>query len=217
NESISDVFGTLVKQYALKQDVTAGDWLIGNGLLAPSVNGKALRSMKDPGTAYDDPQLGRDPQPAHYKNYVRTSEDNGGVHLNSGIPNRAFYLVAAALGGHAWEQAGAIWYQSLHRLKPTSDFQNAADTTFAVAGELYGTGSTPQQAVREAWAGVGIKISAVARAGKGRVPSRQVAETDGVLAEKQLERIAAKLADKIVDALSDKIVDALSEKLEAVK
>src|SRR5262249_42131489 len=87
NESISDVFGTLVKQYALKQDVTAGDWLIGNGLLAPSVNGKALRSMKDPGTAYDDPQLGRDPQPAHYKNYVRTSEDNGGVHLNSGIPN----------------------------------------------------------------------------------------------------------------------------------
>ena len=65
NESISDVFGSLVKQYALGQSAAEADWLIGAGLLAKGVHGVALRSMKAPGTAYDDPQLGgKDPQPA---------------------------------------------------------------------------------------------------------------------------------------------------------
>ena len=48
--------------------------------------------MKEPGTAYDDPTIGKDPQPSNMKDYVKTSADNGGVHLNSGIPNKAFYL-----------------------------------------------------------------------------------------------------------------------------
>ncbi len=94
NESMSDVFGSLVKQYALKQDAAAADWLIGAGLLAKGVKGVALRSMKAPGTAYDDRVLGKDPQPAHMKDFVRTTDDNGGVHINSGIPNHAFYLAA---------------------------------------------------------------------------------------------------------------------------
>ena len=215
NESISDVFGSLVKQYALGQDVNVADWLIGSGILARGVHGVALRSMKDPGTAYDDEQLGRDPQPANYKNYVRSSDDNGGVHINSGIPNRAFYLTAMAIRGHPREQAGAIWYHSLHRLQPQSDFQHAATTTFQVAGELYGTGSAQQQAVREGWTGVGIKISGLPRVGKGRMTPRQVVDVDAVLVEKQVEKITAKLTDKIVDALGEKIIDALSEKLEA--
>lgn len=65
NESLSDVFGSLVKQYAASPQDTAAsaDWLIGEGLFGPTVKGKALRSMKDPGTAYDDPRLGKDPQP----------------------------------------------------------------------------------------------------------------------------------------------------------
>ena len=63
--------------------------------------------MKAPGTAYDDPRLGgKDPQPAHMGDYVDTTDDNGGVHINSGIPNHAFYLAATALGGHSWEKAG---------------------------------------------------------------------------------------------------------------
>src|SRR2546429_5775024 len=103
----------------------------------PSVRGVALRSMKDPGNAYDDPQLGRDPQPANMSNYVDTTDDHGGVHINSGIPNHAFYSTAMKLGGYAWEKAGRIWYVTLTtRLQADSDFQAAADLTFAVAGEL---------------------------------------------------------------------------------
>jgi Zn-dependent metalloprotease len=160
NESISDVFGSLVKQMAAGQTADKADWLIGAGLLMPSVSGVALRSMKDPGTAYNDPQLGQDPQPANMANYLDTTDDNGGVHINSGIPNHAFYLTATKIGGFAWEKAGRIWYVTLAtRLQADSDFQAAADLTFAVAGELYGSGSAEQQAVQGGWDGVGITIN----------------------------------------------------------
>lgn len=99
NESMSDVFGSLIKQYTLGQTAADADWLIGAGLLAPRVTGKALRSMKEPGTAYDDDVLGKDPQPATMDGYVKTGRDNGGVHINSGIPNHAFYLVAQSSAG----------------------------------------------------------------------------------------------------------------------
>ena len=115
--------------------------------------------MKAPGTAYDDPVLGKDPQPAHMKDYVTTVEDNGGVHINSGIPNHAFYVTAVEIGGYAWEKAGRIWYKTLtEKLTSQSNFQNAADLTYAVAGELYGTDSLEQKAVKTGWAEVGITI-----------------------------------------------------------
>ena len=160
NESFSDVFGSLVRQ--MKENTTAeqADWLIGKGLFLPSVQGVALRSMKAPGTAYDDPQIGKDPQPADMAHYVNTRADQGGVHTNSGIPNHAFYLVAMELGGNAWERAGKIWYVTLtQRLQPSTDFQAAADATFAVAGELFGQGSDEQKAVQGGWSGVGITVN----------------------------------------------------------
>jgi Zn-dependent metalloprotease len=162
NESFSDVFGALVKQYSLKQTADKADWLIGAGLFTRKVKGIALRSMKKPGTAYDDPIIGKDPQPAHMKNYVKTISDNGGVHVNSGIPNRAFYLTAMELGGYAWKRAGKIWYVALtERLRERSDFRMAAMSTSEVAGRLYGKNSREQQAVNKAWYQVGIRIKAI--------------------------------------------------------
>ena len=157
NESMSDVFGSMVKQWALSQTVDQADWLIGQGLLAPGVQGVALRSMKDPGSAYNDPQLGKDPQPKYMRDYLKTNQDNGGVHINSGIPNYAFYLAAAAIGGNSWDKTGRIWYETLtKRLTPTSDFQAAADGTASAAADLYGAGSSEQSAVITAWTKVGI-------------------------------------------------------------
>jgi Zn-dependent metalloprotease len=157
NESFSDVFGSLVKQYFSKQKADKADWLIGSGLFTRKVKGVALRSLKDPGTAYNDPTIGKDPQPGHMKNYVDTTSDNGGVHINSGIPNRAFYLAAIELGGYAWEKAGRVWYIALtERLRERSDFQKAADLTTEVAGTLYGKNSMEQKAVINAWKGVGL-------------------------------------------------------------
>ena len=159
NESFSDVFGTLIKQHALKQTVDKADWLIGAGLFTRKVNGIALRSMKEPGSAYNDPTIGKDPQPGHMKDFVNTTSDNGGVHINSGIPNRAFYLTATELGGNAWEKAGYIWYVTLtEKLRESSNFQKAANMTFDVASSVYGKGSQEQKAVQKAWNLVGIKI-----------------------------------------------------------
>lgn len=160
NESFSDVFGTMVKQRALNQQANEADWLIGEGLFTSNVNGEALRSMKAPGTAYNDPVIGKDPQPAHMRDYAKVSYDNGGVHINSGIPNHAFYLVATEIGGYAWEKAGMIWYIVLRdRLSSRAQFQDAANMTYQVAAELYGNGSTEQQAVKNGWNGVGISVS----------------------------------------------------------
>ena len=157
NESFSDVFGSLLKQYKRKQKAKEADWLIGEGLFTSKIKGKALRSLKAPGTAYDDPVLGKDPQPGRMKDYVKTAQDNGGVHLNSGIPNRAFYEAAVRLGGYAWRKAGRIWYITLKdRLRPNSDFRDTVRLTIAVAGELFGKGSGEERAVKSAWRSVGI-------------------------------------------------------------
>jgi Zn-dependent metalloprotease len=164
NESFSDVFGSLVKQRSLGQTAVQADWLIGAGLLTKKVKGIALRSMKAPGTAYNDPILGKDPQPSNFSKYVHTTSDNGGVHINSGIPNHAFYLLATRLGGNAWERAGKIWYLTLtKKLRATATFQICADDTFAAAGELFGPSSVEQKAVAEAWKGVGITVGAASK------------------------------------------------------
>jgi Zn-dependent metalloprotease len=134
--------------------------LIGAELLLPQVKGVALRSMKDPGTAYDDPVLGKDPQPSTMEGYVVTSEDDGGVHINSGIPNRAFYLAAVGIGGFAWEKAGRIWYDALtNRLQRGSDFADCAKKTIVAASDLFGKNGSEEKAVREAWRAVGVSSS----------------------------------------------------------
>jgi Zn-dependent metalloprotease len=161
NEHFSDVMGSLVKQWKLKQTAAKADWLIGKGLFAPGVKGVALRSMKAPGTAYNDPKtLGRDPQPAHMKDYVDTDQDNGGVHINSGIPNKAFYNAAVTLGGNAWEKAGKIWFTAFTlKLGPAAQFADAANATYEAAGELFGMGNAEQIAVGAAWKNVGVNVS----------------------------------------------------------
>ncbi len=171
NESMSDVFGVLVKQWSLsgsdprQANPRTASWLIGEGLLAGGIRGKALRSMAAPGTAYDDPRLGKDPQPAHMKDYQRLpdDDDNGGVHINSGIPNHAFYLAAVEIGRPAWERAGQIWYDALTRyLRHDSDFQSAANATWTAAMVRFGHGSLEQKAVEKAWSAVGVPVAAPA-------------------------------------------------------
>jgi Zn-dependent metalloprotease len=157
NEHVSDVFGILVKQRALGLSADQSDWLIGAELLGPTVTGVALRSMREPGTAYDDPRLGKDPQPGHMRDFVVTDDDNGGVHINSGIPNRAFHLVATTLGGNAWERPGAIWYAAITGdIKADCDFAAFAALTEAAAVEVHGEDSPEAEAVRSAWREVGV-------------------------------------------------------------
>jgi Zn-dependent metalloprotease len=158
NESLSDVFGVLVEQREFGQDAAAASWLVGAGIFTPEVQGVALRSLKAPGSAYDDDVLGKDPQPAVMADYVETTSDNGGVHINSGIPNHAFYLAATALGGQAWKGAGSIWYDAVlsGSIPPDCDFPTFAQATHAAAVKRFGSGSREASAVAEAWSQVGV-------------------------------------------------------------
>jgi Zn-dependent metalloprotease len=154
NESLADVFGIMVKQWSGEPPQTAdqANWLIGEGIWGAGVNGRALRDMKNPGTAYNDARVGADPQPAHWSDFKKLplSNDRGGVHINSGIPNRAFFLAATMIGGYAWEGAGPIWYRALTsgKLRENATFKEFADLTIENAGEHV-------DKIREAWTLVG--------------------------------------------------------------
>ena len=160
NESVSDVFGVLVKQRLLGQTAGEADWLIGSELLGPDVQGVGIRSMAAPGTAYDDPRLGSDPQPAHMRDYVDTDEDNGGVHINSGIPNKAFHVLATTLGGNAWEVAGQVWFDTITGdIRADCDFATFARLSVAAATARHGDGSEVVAAVEAGWDAVGVPLA----------------------------------------------------------
>ncbi|MGD9961445.1 M4 family metallopeptidase [Nocardioides sp.] len=157
NEHFSDVFGTSITQWANHESPEQADWLIGDEIMGPDLYGEALRSMRHPGTAYDNPILGKDPQPDHYANRYTGTGDNGGVHINSGIPNRAFYLAATELGDTL--VAARIWYHALHFLVPNSTFAQAAVQVAESARILVKAGVVPKgaaQIVRGAWHAVGV-------------------------------------------------------------
>lgn len=220
NESMSDVFGSLVKQWSLGQAADAADWLIGAEILTPGIEADALRSMKAPGMAYDNDLLGKDPQPDHMDRFVvlpDTEEgDNGGVHINSGIPNKAFHLTAVAIGGNAWEAPGHIWYESLLASNQFTQFQEFADTTYMKAGQLYGTDSVQQQAVAEAWREVGIRITGVLAGARGRGLSRGRGGTFGRSTEPAKDGDTLAGLTKQIEALSAQ-VKTLAKEVQALK
>ena len=156
NEHFSDVFGTAITQYAHGQTAHNADWLIGDEIMGPELYGEALRSMKAPGTAYDNNLLGKDPQPGHMRDYYDGPEDNGGVHINSGIFNRAFYLVCMEIGT---DKATLAWYTALQKLWRTADFKDAIQvivqsTRMLTKDGKLNPGST--QIVRAAFKEVGL-------------------------------------------------------------
>jgi Zn-dependent metalloprotease len=157
NEHFADVFGTLVKQWKKRQTAKQADWLIGPDIMGPGTSATALRTFEE-GKAYEnDPVLGTDPQPKNLRDKYTGTDDEGGVHINSGIPNHAFYLAAIAIGGKAWEKAGRVWYRTLLALTATSGFADMVDRTSQEAAALFGANSLEQKAVAQAWKDVGFK------------------------------------------------------------
>ncbi|MFH2056442.1 MAG: M4 family metallopeptidase [bacterium] len=147
NESFADVGGALVDD---------DDWLIGEDIIVPQYfPSGAMRDMADPHNGAEPGDF--DWQPAHMDEYVDMplSEDNGGVHVNSGIPNKAAYLVATAIGR---EKMGAIYYRILdaHLLGRYAQFIDMRLAAIQAATELYGAESAEVQAVKDAFDAVGL-------------------------------------------------------------
>jgi Zn-dependent metalloprotease len=164
HEHFSDVFGEMAEQYARHQTANEADWLHGAGVFKPGVNARAIRDMLNPGTAFDDPRIGKDPQPAHMKDYVKSTKDNGGVHINSGIPNRAFALFAKSVGGYSWEDPGQIWYAARKAAGSNPTFAQFAYQTIEQAKALGHADEVEK--LQKAWDAVGVVPSAKVQPGQ---------------------------------------------------
>jgi len=175
NESWSDFFGAMVDR---------SDWLIGEDCVvrAPGF----LRSMANPAQGLSAQPI----KMSQYQNLPNTEAgDWGGVHINSGIPNRAAYLVAegltveglgASIGRLKTEQ---IWYRALNiYLQASSKFTDARRATIQSAEDLYGVASVEASAVTAAWDVVEVNDVAAGSPGDSRpTPTNPVVGTDGVL------------------------------------
>ncbi len=151
NEHFSDVFGTIIKQQYLKQDISEADWLIGDTVVTEEFPGVAIRSMKAPGTANEF-----DSQPDHMDNYFSGNADNQGVHINSGIPNRAFYLSCLEIGR---DECALIWFETLKVLWRTADFNDMLDVILRVTEGLQIEGkvcNTALEAIEKSFSAVGL-------------------------------------------------------------
>ncbi len=156
NEHFSDVFGTIIKQKYLKQNIEEADWLIGDTVVTENFPGVAIRSMKAPGTANDF-----DNQPDHMDNYYSGSSDNHGVHINSGIPNKAFYLSAIEIG---IDDCALIWFETLKVLWRTADFNDMLEKVLEMTEQLISENkvcNTAFETVTRSFSSVGlIKVTA---------------------------------------------------------
>jgi Zn-dependent metalloprotease len=157
-ESFANIMSCLVEQWQKRQTPDEASWLVGADVFAPGFKGRALIDVAHPGTAYDDPNLGKDQQPGHMKDYIHAAADNGGVHTNSGIPNKAFFELSNKIKGYGWEKPGRIWFESYRTLKSNSTFQDLANATLDVAKKTYGEHSLESEAVTQSWATVGITV-----------------------------------------------------------
>jgi len=157
NESFADVMGLQVEQKVKGRSVEEADWWLGGEIILPEAGVKGIRTFTADKAYEDNPLFGTDPQPKHMDDKYTGRQDNGGVHINSGIPNHAFYLVATELGGNSWERAGSIWYKTLRNLNRYSNFAEAAAMTIQVATADFGANGEELQAVASAWEAVGVE------------------------------------------------------------
>jgi Zn-dependent metalloprotease len=164
NESWADVFGALTKRHV--QGETASTWRVLDDAYTPAVAGDALRYLDTPHHASEKGYTADD-DPDHYSERYLGNADNGGVHINSGIANKAFHLVAkggrhhlgGSMAGVGADVAGRIWFTALRSyMLSSTDFAGARAATVNAAAALYGPGSVPHAAVSTAWCMVGVGV-----------------------------------------------------------
>jgi Zn-dependent metalloprotease len=152
NESTSDAFGSMFRQWRKDQTVAQADWLVGADILGPAATASGYTCLRD--LAQPNAKHCLSPQPSHYRDFV----PGGDPHDNSGIPNHAFYLAATNIGGRSWEKAGKVWYAALtsNKASPTIQMKEFANLTRASAKSLFATDTAVYRGVDDAWASVGL-------------------------------------------------------------
>lgn len=165
NESMSDVFGAMVELYADGGVISGDTWKIGEDAYTPATSGDALRYMDDPHLAGNGGYTAND-DPDHYSERYTGTADSGGVHINSGIGNKAFYLAVAGgthhlsgvtVTGMSANDAARIWYRALTvYMTSGTNFAGARTATVNAANDLFGSASVQSNTTATAWCAVGV-------------------------------------------------------------
>ncbi len=152
NESMSDCFGSMFRQWEAKQNVNQADWLIGKDIMGPAALKQGLTCLRDMANPAAKHCLA--PQPTKFSQYKPGMDP----HQSSGIPNLAFYTAAKAVGGNSWDKVGQIWYKSLTGFGPTPAMKMKAFAvrTRTVAAQLYPGNTAVVNAVDAGWKKVGL-------------------------------------------------------------
>ena len=171
NESFADINAVVLLHEMAQVDMSQSSrklWLIGAGCMVPYKDSKtgemrypALRSFLNEKAYESHPDIGTDRQPKNMKDKYTGGSDNGGVHINSGIPNHAFYLAANKIGGKVWETTYKVWYNALADVPSNCTFKQFALATVKVAVQMAkeaGSALKPTDVdlVAQAWLEVGV-------------------------------------------------------------
>jgi len=152
NESISDCFGSMFRQWEANQASDTADWLIGPDIMGPASKAKGytcLRDMANPAAAHC-----LAPQPTRYSQITPGMDP----HYSSGPPNLAFCTACKTLGGQSWEQIGQVWYRALTGFAPSPNMKMTefANRTRQAATQLYAGSPGVLAAVDRGWKLVGL-------------------------------------------------------------
>lgn len=159
NEAFSDMAGSVVKQYTHNQKAHDADWLIGEHLFKVRDGVRGLRDMVNPGTAYDNPKIGKDLQVKDVPALQQFIAENGkkvDPHIGSGPANRAFALAAIELEEESWKRAYVVMYNTLPLLKPDATYLECAEKSIQVAQTLFHDDPKVEGAFVKAWTAVGV-------------------------------------------------------------
>ena len=151
NESLSDVFGSMFRQWEAGQTAATADWLIGKEIMGPGALSRGftcLRDMANPAAPHC-----LSPQPTHFSQYHSGMDP----HESSGIPNLAFCTSARIAGGKSWENVGKAWYAAMTAgASPSMRMKTFANRTRKAANAEFGAGSAVANAVDQGWSQVGL-------------------------------------------------------------
>ena len=152
NESLSDCFGSMFRQWSANQTVNKADWLIGHDILGPQAKAKGLTCLRIMANPADKSCLA--PQPTKYSQITPGMDP----HYSSGPPNLAFCVAARVAGGKSWETVGQVWYAVMTGSGsiPNMTMKDFANRTRQMAGQLFKGNATVIGAVDKGWKTIGI-------------------------------------------------------------
>jgi len=152
NESLSDCFGSMFRQWQANQDVNHADWLIGHDIMGPKATARGLTCLRDMANPAAAHCLAA--QPTKYSQITPGMDP----HFTSGPPNLAFCLACKKVGGHSWEKVGQIWYRVLTATGPSPNMKmkTFADDTRKVASQMFASDHAVAAGVDSGWKQVGL-------------------------------------------------------------